>query len=40
MVQVLEDSGLLCLTGFSGDLEKLFSNLAEESDLPSGLGLE
>ena len=39
-VQVLEDSGLLGLTGFSGDLEKRFSNLAEESGLPSGLGLQ
>lgn len=37
--QILEEKGLLGLTGFSGDLEKVCLNLAQESGLPSGLGL-
>lgn len=38
--QGLEESGLLGLTGFSGDLEKEGSNLAGEPGLPSCLGLQ
>lgn len=35
--QVPEQSGLLGLTGFSGDLERVDSNLTEEKGLPSRL---
>lgn len=38
--QVLEESGLLGLTGFSRDLEKVGINLAEDAGLPSCLGLQ